>query len=178
MRKHINLKETDQKNEETHKKYWEIPRKYLNKRKGKRIYNSGKSIKKKRKLLKISEKFEEIAETSQKYLLLSGFPVFLIQFRVESFRCWGVSMSPLTHLTESRVHQIKFKSQKIKFYGDYYLRNSGLPPSSDLVKILRCDRNDIFPHFYFYTHLVWNKNSIFLVFENFAYIFAYLNLRW
>ena len=32
---------------------WEIPQKYLNKIKRKRIYNSGKSIKNKRKLLKI-----------------------------------------------------------------------------------------------------------------------------
>jgi len=85
MRKHINLKETDQKNEETHKKYWEIPRKYweiprkyLNKIKRKWIYNSGKSIKKRGNSSKlefrgISEKFEEIAETPQKNLLLRGF---------------------------------------------------------------------------------------------------------
>ena len=67
--------ETDQKYEETDQKYWESPQIYLNKIKGKWIYNSGKSIKKggnssKFEFRGISEKFEEIAETSQKNLLL------------------------------------------------------------------------------------------------------------
>ena len=107
MRKHINLKETDQKNEETHKKYWEIPRKYweiprkyweiprkyLNKIKRKRIYNSGKSIKKKRKRPKnlnlegFLKNLKKSRKNRKKNLLLRGFRLFLIRFRVEAFPC-------------------------------------------------------------------------------------------
>ena len=84
--------ETDQKYEETDQKYWESPQIYLNKIKGKWIYNSGKSIKKggnssKFEFRGISEKFEEIAETSQKKPTFRGIHVFLIRFRVESFPC-------------------------------------------------------------------------------------------
>ena len=104
--------ETDKKNEETNQKYlespqkyWEIPWKYFNKINGKRIYNSEKLIKKRWNSSKfefrgISEKFEEIPETSQKNLLLRGFHIFLVRFRIEAFPCppkwcgWYLSVCP------------------------------------------------------------------------------------
>jgi len=81
------------------------PLKIFNKINGKRIYNSEKLIKKswnssKFEFRGISEKFEEIPKTSQKNLLLRGFRIFLVRFRIEAFPChpkwcsWYLSVCP------------------------------------------------------------------------------------
>ena len=61
------------------------------------------------------------------------FSVFVDQTNLKII--WKISLSQYRcHKTPDRCRKlcykcIKFKSHKTKFYGDYYLRNSGLPPS-------------------------------------------------
>ena len=78
---------------ESPQKYWEIPLKYLNKIKGKRIFNSGKSIKKKEEtpqnlnLEEFPKNMKKLQKCLKKKRFMRGFRVFLICFPVEAFPC-------------------------------------------------------------------------------------------